>query len=179
MFKVEVIGNLGADCEVRDANGNKFATIRIAHTDKWTDAEGKEHSSTTWVDGIINDVESKVIPYLRQGVKVFVRGNATLRVYSSPKEKQMKAGLTINVREIELCGGQTEDVPRRLINPDTAAIHDVSKYYWCNAETKGMKKDDIRLLVDEKGRQYGMNSQGFVAPVPEEVQQAQLESQTK
>ena len=35
MFKVEVIGNLGADAQVKDANGTKFITFRVAHTEKW------------------------------------------------------------------------------------------------------------------------------------------------
>ena len=35
MIKLEIIGNLGADAEVKVYNGNKFVTFRVAHTDKW------------------------------------------------------------------------------------------------------------------------------------------------
>ncbi len=162
MIKVEIIGNLGADCEVKQSNGNKFGACRVAHTEKYTDAQGNVHESTMWVDVVIPDADNKVIPYLKAGVKVFVRGNASLRVYSSQKDRCMKAGLTINAREIELCGGSSDDVPRQLIDPADGALFNVTKCYWIDKPTKGMKKDDVYNMVDAKGNQYAMTSTGFV-----------------
>ena len=175
MFKCEVIGNLGADAKVMESNGSKFVAFRVAHTSKVKQQDGSERESTTWLDVTMNDTEAKVIPYLKQGVKVFVRGNASLRVFSSPKDKMMKAGCQINAWEVELCGGTTDEVPRQLINPDTAQLLDVSKYYWVNMETKGMKSADTRPLVDSRGRQYVMNYLGFVK-VLEEPQQQESEA---
>lgn len=171
MLKLEVIGNLGADCEVKDSNGSKFVTFRVAHTEKFRQQDGKEITSTSWVDVTYNKTDSAVLPFLKQGVKVYVRGNAHLRAYPSKKDKCWKAGVTIAATEIELCGGSSDDVPRQLTDAETGAIYDVTKWYWANAETKGMKKNDMKLLLDNKGREYGMNSQGFVAPVPENVEQ--------
>lgn len=168
MIKVEVIGNLGADCEVKESNGNKFGACRVAHTDKYTDAQGNVHESTMWVDIVIPDAENKVIPYLKAGVKVFVRGNASLRVYSSQKDRCMKAGLTINAREIELCGGSSDAVPRQLIDPSNGQLFDVTKCYWIGKETKGMKKNDVVDMTDAKGGRYQMDSVGFVHPVVED-----------
>lgn len=165
MIKVEVIGNLGADCEVKQSNGNKFGACRLAHTEKYTDAQGNVHESTMWVDIVIPDAENKVIPYLKAGVKVFVRGNASLRVYSSQKDRCMKAGLTINAREIELCGGSSDAVPRQVIDPSNGQLFDVTKCYWISKETKGMKKADLIDITDAKGGQYKMDSYGFVHPV--------------
>lgn len=165
MIKVEVIGNLGADCEVKQSNGNKFGACRVAHTEKYTDAQGNVHESTIWIDIVIPDAENKVIPYLKAGVKVFVRGNASLRVYSSQKDRCMKAGLTINAREIELCGGSSDAVPRQVIDPSNGQLFDVNKCYWIGKETKGMKKADLVDITDAKGGQYKMDSYGFVHPV--------------
>lgn len=165
MIKVEIIGNLGADCEVKQSNGNKFGACRVAHTEKYTDAQGNVHESTMWVDVVIPDAENKVIPYLKAGVKVFVRGNASLRVYSSQKDRCMKAGLTINAREIELCGGSSDAVPRQVIDPSNGQLFDVTKCYWIGKETKGMKKADLVDITDAKGGQYKMDSYGFVHPV--------------
>lgn len=165
MFKVELIGNLGSDAEIKDANGSKFVAMRLALTDKWTTESGEKRESTTWADVTMSNTESKVLPYLKTGVKVFVRGNGSLRVYSSPKEKRMKAGIQVSATEIELCGGVAELVPRQLIEPETGALIDTQKYYWCNADTKGMKKEDVKLLIDSKGNQYQMNKAGFVAPL--------------
>lgn len=168
MLKVEVIGNLGADAEVKDYQGNKFVTFRVAHSSKFKNADGQQTESTTWVDVTMNDTESKVIPFLKAGVKVFVRGNASLRVYSSPKDRMMKAGLQVSAWEIELCGGQSEDVPRQLIDPSSGALFDVSKHYWCNKSTEGMKADEFFELVDQRGHRFMMNYGGFVVPFAEE-----------
>ena len=139
----------------------------MAHSSKYKDAQGNDTESTTWVDVTLNDTESKVIPFLKQGVKVFVRGNASLRVYSSPKDRMMKAGLQVSAWEIELCGGQSDDVPRQLIDPSNGALIDVTKHYWCNRSTEGMKADEFVELIDRKGHSYMMNYGGFVIPSAE------------
>ena len=179
MFKCEIIGNIGADAEVKESNGKKFVAFRVAHSDSYDDAQGQRHENTDWIDVVMSNVDSKVIPYLLKGVKVFVRGNARLRCYSSPKLRQMVAGLTINALEIELCGGMREEVPAQLINPATGAIHNVTKHYWCDAPLENMKGDDMRLLIDQRGRQYGQNAAGFVAPVPDDVDTSQTEDNSK
>lgn len=163
MFRGEIIGNLGADAEVKESNGSKFVTMRIAHSDVYKDEQGNKHEKTTWVDATMNDADSKLLPYLKQGVKVFVRGSVGLRVYSSPKDRCMKAGVTISIREIELVGGSSDDVPRQVIDPNTGMLYDTQKYYWINRDNKDLKKDDVLTLVDSRGGQYLMNKQGFVS----------------
>jgi hypothetical protein len=83
----------------------------------------------------------------------------------------MKAGLQVSVQEIELCGGNNDTVPRQIIDPENGAIYDTAKYYWCNAPTKGMKKDDLKLMVDTRGNQYGMDYRGFVAVAAEQTEE--------
>lgn len=179
MFKVELIGNLGADAEVRVSEGTKFVAFRVANTEKWTDAKGQEHSQTDWFDATLSNAESRVIPFLKAGTKVFIRGNATKRVYSSKKDRCMKAGITIHVQELELCGGQSELVPRQLIVPDTGQLCDVSKHYFCNLPTTGMKKNDLRDLVDERGNWYQQNATGFVVPRPADDDSQQMETEAE
>lgn len=164
MLQIEVIGNLGADAQVKDAQGTKFISFSVAHTDKWTGDDGVEHKETTWVDCIINDPESKVFLFLKAGVKVWCRGHARLRVFSSAKDRKMKAGITLSVRDVELCGGSSDAVPRELINPADGTIYAVTKHYWCNAPTRGMKKGDTASLIDKQGYEYEMNNVGFVQP---------------
>lgn len=168
MLKVELIGNLGADADIKDVNGSKFVTLRVAHTSKYTDDGGQTHEKTTWVDVTMNDTEAKVIPFLKAGVKVFVRGNADLRVYSSPKDRCMKAGLRVSAFEIELCGGSTDIVPRELIMPETGALVKVTKYYQTDMDTSDLKGKENHVLIDKQGRYYSVVKGGWVAPVPEE-----------
>lgn len=164
MLKVELIGNLGADAQVKEANGAKFVTMRIAHTDRWTDDRGNTKESTIWVDVTFNNTESKVLPFLKAGVKIFVRGNASLRVYSSAKDRCMKAGLTVAAHEIELCGGSTEEVPRELADPNDGHLYKVAKYYQTDLDTSKWKKEDQGLLVDRQARRYIVVKGGWVAP---------------
>lgn len=109
MIRIEMIGNLGADAELKDNNGRKFVSFRLAHTDKWKNSQtGQNNVSTIWASCAINGDAHNILPYLKKGVKVFVRGSVQLNVYSSPKSHQMECGLNIAVWEIELCGGQRE-----------------------------------------------------------------------
>ena len=101
MLQVIVAGNLGADAEVRGEQGREFTTFRVAHTDRWTGQDGVSHETTTWVDCILNG-RPNVVPYLRKGTQVVVIGTASLRVYSSPRDRCMKAGMQVSVRTVEL-----------------------------------------------------------------------------
>lgn len=175
MFQSIIIGNLGADAEVKTSNGRKFVTLSIAETRKIKQQDGTENTVTNWYDAIINDENHPVLPYLKQGVKVCVIGDTTLRVFSSKKDRMMKAGATIHVQRIELCGGSSDDVPRELIDPDTGSVYPVKKYYWTECPTKGMKKDDTKQLLDMKNRVYLMNNLGFVSPAPVENPEEQPE----
>lgn len=173
MLQLEVLGNIGAGAQVKSAQGSKFISFSVAHTDKWKDADGMEHRETTWVDCIINGDDSKVFQFLKSGVKVWVRGLARLRVFSSAKDRKMKAGITLNVRDIELCGGSNDEVPRELIVPADGTIVPVSKHYWTNLVDKKLKADETRTLVDKQGFEYVLTRDGFVTPKPREEEKSQ------
>ena len=177
MFKVEVIGNLGADAVVRESNGSQFVAFRIAHSEKFEKSDGSKVDKTQWIDVVLSNVESPILPYLKQGVKVFVRGRASLRVYSSPKERMMVAGIQVNAMEIELCGGSSDDVPRELINPDTSEVYRTTKYYWSGEAGKGLKKGAFRKLIDKHGNEFVADHQGFI--IPEQSTQSEESEQVE
>lgn len=115
---MEIIGNLGADAQLQVYNGNKYVSFRIANTDAWTDkSTGEIKKSTQWVSCSMNGEGGNILPYLKKGTKVFVRGNAQIVVYSSPKTHQMEAGVNLFVREIELCGGSKEEAQTKQPTP--------------------------------------------------------------
>lgn len=159
MLQIQFIGTLGADAEKKVAteSGSKFTTFRAAHNDVWKDDAGEEHTRTIWVDCILND-HPNVADYLKQGTQVFVSGYPTLRVYSSPKDRCMKAGLTINVQRIELLGGRVDLVPRELVD-ENAQLHRVNKYY----NIEGVEKECV--MQDKRGNLYNVDKHGWVAPV--------------
>ena len=80
--KVMLIGNLGADPEVRSfQNGGRVCNLRIATSEQWKDRDGQRQERTEWhsvaifSDGLINVCEN----YLRKGSKVFIEGQLQTR----------------------------------------------------------------------------------------------------
>ncbi|MDJ0861885.1 MAG: single-stranded DNA-binding protein, partial [Gammaproteobacteria bacterium] len=75
--KVILIGNLGADPEVRYMpSGGAVANVRLATTDSWKDRQsGEQQERTEWhrvvFFGRLGEIAGE---YLRKGSKVFVEG---------------------------------------------------------------------------------------------------------
>ena len=81
--KVMLIGNLGADPEVKSfANGGRIANLRIATSETWKDRQsGEKKERTDWhnvvlqSDGLVGVAER----YLRKGSKVYIEGQLRTR----------------------------------------------------------------------------------------------------
>lgn len=173
-----LIGNLGADAKIVDNNGKPFISFNVADTDRWKDEAGNIHESTTWVQCTLNGgaTENKVFEYLKAGTKVFVMGRMKTRVYSSEKERRMVAGVNLYVMQVELVGGSSDEVPRKLIDPQNATIHDVFKAYYVRQEELATMS---KQLVDKAGQLYNVNEYGFVVPVRTEQVQAEPATQAE
>ena len=159
MLQITVIGHVGSDAEKKDQNGKKFTTFRIAHNDTWTDDAGNAHSNTMWIDCILND-HPKVAEFIKAGTQVAVTGSISLRIYSSQKDRCMKAGLTIKVRNIELLGGSTDAVPSRLYTNDGVQV-DVKKFYNANVANA--------QLMSQRGQIYKTDEYGWVSEIKEDA----------
>lgn len=166
MLQLQVIGNLGADAEVKEFNGSKGVCFNVAHTERWTDEQGTKHESTTWVSCILNGDGGKLLPFLKKGTMVFVEGSGSARCYSSPKEKRFVAGLNLSVRHVELVGGKTEDVPHELCTTE-GQLFPTYKAYFVAADglkASGASKKEKGLLIDKQGNQYEVDQFGYVKP---------------
>lgn len=164
MLQAFCIGNLGGDAEIKSSNGKEFVTFRVAHRESYTDANGTPHDNVMWIDCILSG-QPKVSEYLKRGTQVFVIGHLSTRIYSSAKERCMKAGLTINVQRIELLGGATDDVPRRLYDSN-GVMHDVVKFY--HTDMAG------GVLYSQRGEQFAVDDNGWcvkMTDAPADVQQ--------
>lgn len=166
MFQSIVIGNLGANAEVKSVNGKEFVTFRVAHTDRWKDEKGQSHEQTQWIDCVMSG-KPAIFDYLKKGSLVYVIGTSQLRVYSSQKDRCMKAGLTINVRNIELIGGKPDQVPSRLYKADTGEQVDVSKWYFASSLVREEKEQEYIALLSSSQEQFVADRQGFIYPFKE------------
>jgi single-strand DNA-binding protein len=76
--KVILIGNLGADPEIRRLNsGDAVVNLRIATSESWRDKNsGERKEKTEWHQVVIfNDNLAKVAEqYLKKGMKVYIEG---------------------------------------------------------------------------------------------------------
>ena len=112
--KVMLIGNLGADPEIRTtSNGSKVAQFSLATSRSWGGQGGTEkqektewHKCVAWNGksggmGLADIIER----YCKKGEKLYVEGRIEYRQYQD-KENQTKYVTEINVREIMLLGGK-------------------------------------------------------------------------
>ncbi len=90
--KVILVGNLGADPEIRRLNsGDPVVNIRIATSESWRDkASGERKEKTEWHNVVIfNDKLAKVAEqYLKKGMKVYVEGQLQTRKWHRPAGRQ-------------------------------------------------------------------------------------------
>jgi single-strand DNA-binding protein len=103
--KVTLIGNLGADPEVRSTSGgNRVATFSLATSRSWNSASGEKQEKTEWHRCVVWNSKASTLAdiverYLKKGDKVYVEGRIEYRQWQD-KEGQTRYSTEINVREL-------------------------------------------------------------------------------
>ena len=90
--KVALLGNLGADPEVRTMNnGRQMCTMRIATSERWRDkSSGEQRERTEWhrivifSEGLTRIAEQ----YLRKGSKIYIEGQLQTRKWQDQASGQ-------------------------------------------------------------------------------------------
>ncbi|MEX2569769.1 MAG: single-stranded DNA-binding protein [Gemmatimonadota bacterium] len=105
--KAIIIGNLGADPEVRSiASGARVANLSVATSRSWTDKSGQKQEKTEWHRIVLweklADVADK---YLKKGDSVYVEGEIEYRSYED-KDGVTKYSTEIRCREFVMLGGR-------------------------------------------------------------------------
>lgn len=79
--RTEVLGNLGADPEMRyTANGNAVATFSVAVNEQWTGSDGERQARTEWYSIVTwGRTAENCAQYLSKGDQVFVEGRMQTR----------------------------------------------------------------------------------------------------
>jgi len=111
--KVILVGNLGADPEIRRLNsGEPVVNLRIATSESWRDKNsGERKEKTEWHQVVIfNDNLAKVAEqYLKKGSTVYIEGQLQTRKYTdqSGVEKYSTEVVLQNFRgELTMLGGR-------------------------------------------------------------------------
>lgn len=90
--KVNLIGNLGSDPEIRTmGNGRQMCTMSVATSDRWKDkASGEQRERTEWhrvvifSEGLARIAEQ----YLQKGSKVYIEGQLQTRKWQDKNTQQ-------------------------------------------------------------------------------------------
>jgi single-strand DNA-binding protein len=130
--KVMLIGNLGADPEVRSTNnGSRVATLSLATSRQWTGQGGEKQEKTEWHRVIcwnnkgaqLADLAEK---YMKKGNRIYVEGRIEYRTWED-REKQTRYVTEIIAREVILLssrgggGGEGGEGAGEFARPKAAA----------------------------------------------------------
>lgn len=117
--KVILVGNLGADPEVRTSpNGTVVTNLRLATSEAWKDQQGQLQERTEWHRVVIFGRTAEVArDYLRKGAKVYIEGSLRTSSYEKNGEKRYSTDIVAN--EMQMLdrsgagGGQEPTGPRQ------------------------------------------------------------------
>lgn len=96
--KVILIGNLGADPEVRYMpNGGAVTTIRLATSESWKDQSGQQQERTEWHRVVFYRRLGEIAgEYLKKGSKVYIEGSLRTQQWEKNGEKRYSADIVAN-----------------------------------------------------------------------------------
>jgi single-strand DNA-binding protein len=112
--KVILIGNLGADPEVRStANGSRVATISVATSRSWKNQSGERQEKTEWHRVVLwNNKGSSLADvaerFCKKGDKVYIEGSIEYRSWQD-REGQTRYTTEITARELILLSPRSAD----------------------------------------------------------------------
>ena len=107
--KAIIVGNLGRDPEIRySANGNAFASISIATSERWKDKNtGEQQEKTEWhrvkLFGKLAELAGE---YLKKGSQVYIEGRLQTTKYQD-KEGVDRWSTDIVARDMTFLGGRS------------------------------------------------------------------------
>jgi len=113
MNKAILVGNLGADPEVRStSNGSRVATLSIATSRQWKDKAGEKQEKTEWHRVVFWNTKFSNLAdiaerFCKKGDKVYVEGSIEYRSWQD-REGQTRYTTEINGRELILLSGKGE-----------------------------------------------------------------------
>ena len=107
--KVILLGNLGADPELRTtAGGDAVVTISIATSDSWKDKNtGEEQQKTEWHRVVFFRRMAEVVgQYLKKGSSVYIEGQLQTNSYEDKNTGEKKFSTQIVARDMQMLGSR-------------------------------------------------------------------------
>ena|SRR3990167_10786468 len=110
MNSVALIGNLGADAEVRyTGDGTPVANFRMATNEFFKNSAGENQKRTQWHRVVLWGKSAETLgQYLVKGKQVAIQGRLQTRVYDD-KDGNKRYVTEVVARQVELLGGTRSD----------------------------------------------------------------------
>ena len=109
--KVMLIGNLGADPEVRStAGGTRVATLSLATSRQWNNQSGEREEKTEWHRVVLwnnraSGLADLAEKYMKKGDRIYVEGRIEYRTWED-REGNTRYSTEINAREVIMLSGR-------------------------------------------------------------------------
>lgn len=106
--KVILIGNLGADPEVRTTpQGATVANLRLAVSETWKDQQGQRQEKTEWVNLVLWRQQADIAQrFLRKGSKIYAEGKLSTRSWDDKATGQKRYATDVVVDTFTMLDGR-------------------------------------------------------------------------
>ena len=107
MLRLQFIGNITKDAEVRVAGNAKVISFSVAVNEQWKDRNGEKQSKTTYIDcakWVSADGSTALSQYLTKGKLVYVEGEPSVNAYAN-NQGEVVGRLNVKVADLQLLGG--------------------------------------------------------------------------
>lgn len=114
--KIILIGNLGADPEVRYApSGDAICNLRLATTEKWKDkSSGEMRETTEWHRVVLYRRLAEIAQeYLRKGSSVYIEGRIRTRKWQDKEDKE-RYTTEIEANDLKMLGGSQSGATKSM-----------------------------------------------------------------
>lgn len=110
--RVTLLGNLGADPELRMTGGGQAVLkLRLATTESYLDKDRKRQERTEWHSCVVWGKRAEgLAKVLGKGDRVYLEGGLRTSSYDKDGEKRYKTEIVVS--EVILCGGKPSSRPR-------------------------------------------------------------------
>jgi len=118
--KVQVIGRLGKDVELRFFdNGKPLARFSIASNRSWLDAESERHEETEWFAVVAWDrLAERCAEFLRKGDRVYIEGRLQTRSWDDQTSGQKRFMTEVVISDMITLESRSEPKAEPAINPE-------------------------------------------------------------
>jgi single-strand DNA-binding protein len=116
MNRIEIIGHIGNDAEIKDFNSNQVINFSVGVSESYTNKEGVKVQSTTWYECAKWGNQTQIAPYLKKGTQIFVSGKPQNRAYVKESDGSLQVVNGINVNQIQLLGSKNDNNASSVTN---------------------------------------------------------------